>query len=247
MKKLVIVGMMLVAAGMAEAGLRALNPVPRGKSTNDWWIARFEQEKALAKTGEYPIVFIGDSITHLWDSPKHGLAVWNANFTNAPLKAINAGIGGDRTEHVLWRLRHGQLDDMKNAKAVVFMLGTNNSGHFKVEDEKPAATALGLEVILDTIREKCPNATIIVHPIFPRGPDAKDSTRLRNETVNEALRRYVVGKPKFVWCDFNDKFLLPGGALSKTMMPDLLHPGPYGYEIWAAAVVPEIKKALGVK
>ena len=241
MKKLVIVGMMLVAAGVVEAGLRALNPVPQDGATNSWWMTRFEQEKALAKTGEYPIIFIGDSITHLWDSPKCGLAVWNANFTNAPLRAINAGISGDRTEHVLWRLRHGQLDGMKNAKAVVFMLGTNNTW------DKPAATALGLEVILDTIREKCPNAAVIVHPIFPRGADAKDPARLRNEAVNEALRRYVAGKPKFVWCDFNDRLLLPGGALSKTMMPDLLHPGPYGYEIWAAAVVPELKKALGVK
>ena len=57
----------------------------------------------------------------------------------------------------------------------------------------------------------------------------------------------VLRRAKFVWCDFNDRLLLPGGTLSKTMMPDLLHPGPYGYEIWAAAVVPELKKALGIR
>ena len=242
MKKLLALAAFVLMIPASEAGLRALNPVPQNANTNSWWMKRFEAQKALAKTGEYPIIFIGDSITHFWESA--GRAVWNANFTNAPFKAINAGISADRTEHVLWRLRNGMLDGMKNAKAVVFMLGTNNAGHFKLEDEKPAATMLGLEVILDTIREQCPNATIVVHPIFPRGADAKDPTRLRNETVNAALKEYVAGKPKFVWCDFNDKLLLPGGGLSKTIMPDRLHPGPYGYEVWAAALKPVLSKAV---
>ncbi len=236
----------LLAAGM-QAGIKSVTPVPQEPATNSWWMRRFENEKKLAGTGEYQVIFIGDSITDFWGYPDRGLDIWNRHFTNGAMRAINAGISGDRTEHVLWRIGHGLLDGMRKAKAVILMIGTNNTGHRPLDDEKPAATILGVRLVIDSIREKCPQAVIIVHPILPRSANPEDEPRVRNETVNAAIKEYIAGKDKMVWCDFNDRLLLPGGRLSKTIMPDLLHPGAYGYEVWAAAVVPEIEKALGIQ
>ncbi len=64
---------------------------------------RHESFNVISKQGEAQLVFLGDSITHGWDGK--GKAVWEKNW--APLKAANFGIGGDRTEHVLWRLENG--------------------------------------------------------------------------------------------------------------------------------------------
>ncbi len=85
---------------------------------------RHESFNEISKKGEAQLVFLGDSITHGWEGK--GKAVWENHW--APLKAANFGIGGDRTEHVLWRLEHGNFDGLK-PKAIVLMIGTNNTGH----------------------------------------------------------------------------------------------------------------------
>ena len=85
---------------------------------------RHESFNEISKKGEAQLVFLGDSITHGWDGK--GKAVWEKTW--APLKAANFGIGGDRTEHVLWRLEHGNFDGLK-PKEIVLMIGTNNTGH----------------------------------------------------------------------------------------------------------------------
>ena len=85
---------------------------------------RHESFNVISKQGEAQLVFLGDSITHGWEGK--GKAIWTKEW--APLKAANFGIGGDRTEHVLWRLEHGNFDGLK-PKAIVLMIGTNNTGH----------------------------------------------------------------------------------------------------------------------
>jgi lysophospholipase L1-like esterase len=68
------------------------------------------------------LLFLGDSITDGW--AKGGKAIWDTRY--APLKAANFGIGGDKTEHVLWRLKNGNLTGIQ-PKVVVLMIGTNNN------------------------------------------------------------------------------------------------------------------------
>ena len=75
------------------------------------------------KQGDVDLVFIGDSITDGWQT-RRGKAVWEKYYGNR--KAMNAGIGGDNTEHVIWRIDHGNLDGLK-PKLAVIMIGTNNS------------------------------------------------------------------------------------------------------------------------
>jgi len=98
----------------------------------DWWTKRHEDKLAEAKQvgKSAQVVFIGDSITHNWE--KDGLPVWNRVYK--PLNALDLGFGGDRTENVLWRLLHGEVDGLA-PKVAVLMFGTNNTGH-RQEDPK---------------------------------------------------------------------------------------------------------------
>ena len=90
-------------------------PAPR---IADWWFARQAEKIGLMSKGDIDLLMVGDSITHNFENEQVGLKVWEKYFV--PLKAINLGFGGDRTEHVLWRLDH--LPVMEQApKATLFV------------------------------------------------------------------------------------------------------------------------------
>ena len=110
----------------SAAGVSTVPEMPSSEVKLKWWMPRHERVKALAAKGGYPVVFIGDSITHRWEKP--GKAAWDANFGSGDYRALNLGFSGDSTENVLWRLDNGELDGL-DPKAVVLMIGTNNTGH----------------------------------------------------------------------------------------------------------------------
>ena len=208
---------------------------------------RHESFNVISKKGEAELVFLGDSITHGWEGK--GKAVWEKTW--APLKAANFGIGGDRTEHVLWRLENGNFDGLK-PKAIVLMIGTNNTGHQgRPQKELNGAvyqctaeqTAEGVKAILAKLRQKCPDAKILVLGIFPRGANKDDKFRQQNEATNALVKGFADGQKVF-FLDIGAKFLEADGTLSKSIMPDLLHPNEKGYEIWAAAIEGRVKELL---
>ena len=205
-----------------------------------WWKKRFEEKIALVKQGGWELVFMGDSITHGWEGG--GKEVWAQNFGS--YKALNLGYGGDRTEHVLWRLDNGELDGYQ-PKLLVLMIGTNNTGHRPAEQETPEDTAAGIKAILDKIGQKSPTTKVLLLAIFPRGNKPDESARVRNDKVNALIKGYADGQ-RVMFLDFNKEMLEPDGTLAKEMMPDFLHPQAKGYAIWAKAVLPVIKEALGI-
>jgi lysophospholipase L1-like esterase len=208
---------------------------------------RHESFNVISKQGEAQLVFLGDSITHGWEGK--GKAIWTKEW--APLKAANFGIGGDRTEHVLWRLENGNFDGLK-PKAIVLMIGTNNTGHQgRPQKELNGAvyectaeqTAEGIKAILAQLRKKCPDAKILVLGIFPRGADKNDKFRQQNEATNAIVKGFADGQKVF-FLDVGAKFLEPDGTLSKTIMPDLLHPNEKGYQIWSDAIKADVLALL---
>ena len=240
--KILLLSVSILSLLPASAHLATDPAVPDALWTRGWWISRFEAKKAEAARCDYPVVFLGDSITHGWEGA--GSSVWTNNFLSGPYRAINAGFSGDRTEHLLWRLRHGQLDGL-DPKAVVLMIGTNNTGHRPLETESVLDTVLGVKAILKELEHRVPSAKVILHPIFPRGETVSDPLRLRNDHVNQALKAYVARNPQVLWCDFNARLVDAEGRLSHEMMKDLLHPGQVGYEIWARELRPYLDYALG--
>ena len=213
--------------------------------------ARHESFNVISKKGEAQLVFLGDSITQGWEKTgeKGGKEVWDKYW--APLNAANFGVGGDRTEHVLWRLEHGNFDGLK-PKEIVLMIGTNNTGHQgRPEKELDGAiyqctaqqTAEGVKAIVDKLKEKCPGAKILLLAIFPRGATPADKMREQNEETNAIIKNLADNKTVF-YMDIGAKFLQPDGTLSKDIMPDLLHPDAKGYEIWAEATEAKVKELM---
>ena len=208
----------------------AVVPVPRDKG----WMTRHEKMNERVKQGNVDLLMIGDSITQGWEGS--GKEVWQKYYGKR--NAVNLGIGGDQTQHVLWRLANGNIEGI-TPKAAVIMIGTNNSGGFTGEQ-----IAEGVKAIVDKLREKLPQTKILVLGIFPRGADEKDARRQVNTKANALIAKLADDKSVF-YLDIGPKFLSPDGTLSKEIMPDLLHLSRKGYEIWAESIDPTLAKLMG--
>lgn len=191
--------------------------------------------RAKEHPGNYDLEFIGDSITQGWEGS--GKSVWQAFYGRR--KAINFGVSGDRTQHVLWRFEQGQLEGIK-AKVAVVMIGTNNSNK---DDNSEADILEGVTAIVQQIRQRQPDTKVLLLGIFPRG-QTFSAQRGKISQVNEALARLEDGKHIF-YLDLGPKFIENDGSISKSMMRDYLHPGEAGYRVWAAAMEPTVKRLLG--
>lgn len=211
----------------------AVVPTSRTAPTN--WVARHEGFLAEAKQGNYELVFIGDSITDRWR--KQGLEVWNKFYV--PRHALNLGISGDRTQHVLWRLDHGELAGLK-PKAVVLMIGTNNTGQEKDGSARNSTSEViaGVTAVVEKIRTKVPQSKLLLLAVFPRGAVSAPQ-RAQIKEINSAIAKLDDGKMvKFI--DIGNVFLAEDGSIPKTIMPDLLHPSQQGYQRWAEAMEPTL-------
>ena len=204
----------------------AAYPLPRVD-----WLQRVKSNfsKADPLREKIQLVFDGDSITDGWQGA--GKTIWAARY--AKLNAFDFGIGGDRTESVLWRLSQGQMDGI-NPKLIALMIGTNNLGGYKNEQ-----IVEGIKTTVAEYQKRCPKAVILLQAIFPRGEHPTDPYRARIKEINAAISAFGDGK-KVIFVDFGDKFLNPDGTMSREIMNDFLHPTAKGYQIWAEAIAPVI-------
>jgi beta-glucosidase len=191
-----------------------------------------------AEAGEKAqVIFIGDSITQGWEGD--GREVWAKYYAHR--NAVNLGIGGDRTQHVLWRLDNGNIDGLK-PKAAVLMIGTNNSNG---EDNTPDQIAQGVTVILKKLREKLPGTKILLLAIFPRNENFS-AQRGKLAMINQVLQKNADEHDIF-WIDFGHKFLRADGTMPRELMPDYLHLSKRGYEIWAESIEDKLSTIIGDK
>jgi lysophospholipase L1-like esterase len=216
----------------------AVKPVPR----EGGWMKRHESFLERARKGDVDVLFLGDSITQGWEGP--GKKAWADQL--APLKAANFGIGGDRTEHVLWRITEGKELEGINPKAFVVMIGTNN-----MASNTAAEIAAGVTAIVKELRRQRPEAKVLLLGIFPRNSRPKEdgngqpveAVRDKIHYTNEKIAKLADGKSVF-YLDIGGKFLTQNGELTKEIMPDYLHLSEKGYEIWADAIRDALKSML---
>jgi lysophospholipase L1-like esterase len=212
----------------------AIVPVPRtGGATKRQSVVL---QRAKDNPGKCDIVFIGDSITQGWEGA--GKNVWTNYYSKR--KCLNFGVGGDRTQHVLWRFENGQLDGLQ-PKAAVLMIGTNNSNK---DDNTEAEILEGVTAIVQQLRQRLPETKVLVLGIFPRG-STFSTQRGKILQVNQALAKLADGKMVH-YLDFGSQLIEADGSISKKVMPDALHLSEAGYELWAKAIEPKLKE-LGVK
>ena len=213
--------------------------VPKQKNPERHQQFMKDKEAALAK-GPIRLVWIGDSITDAWRGGEQ-----NKVFTErwGRYNPLNLGISGDKTEHVLWRLENGELDGLsEGTKLAVIMIGTNNLGNRPTAT--PKDTAEGVKCIVARVREKLPNAKILLLGVFPRGKEPTSPFRAQIKTVNDTIKMLDDGKA-VKYLDISDAFLDDNGVLPTDVMPDQLHPSPRGYQLWADAIDPVIRQMMG--
>ena len=218
----------------------AIVPVPRtGSITNRQALVL---QRAKDAPGDYDLEFIGDSITQGWEGG--GKNVWKEYYGNR--KAINFGVSGDSTQHVLWRFENGQLDGIK-AKVSIVMIGTNNSNKNKDGTDSYTDNDIleGVTAIVQQIRTRQPDTKVLLLGIFPRAKTFSPQ-RGRLLEINQVLAKLADGQHIF-YLDFGSQYVENDGTISKSIMPDALHPNEAGYKIWAAAMEPKLKELLAGK
>ena len=210
--------------------------LPMTRGDEKWWRERDRAKTAEANKGTAELAFIGDSITQGWEGA--GKDVWKEFYSSR--NPINLGFGGDRTEHVIWRLTGRSFGKIK-PKVAVLMIGTNNTGHSM---QAPSEVAEGVEKILGILAKRSPKTKVLLLGVFPRGRTKENVARLNNVAINQIIRRFDDGE-RVHFLDIGKTFLDENGGLSKEIMPDALHLSPKGYQLWAEAIEPALKE-LGV-
>ncbi len=183
----------------------------------------------VASQGDIDVLFMGDSITDFWrnlDAPYAGKPVFDKYFGN--LKAANFGIAGDTTQGVLYRLQNGEGKGF-SPKAVMLMIGTNNTMQNNAEE-----IAEGIGAVVLELQKDFPKAKILLLAVFPRStPD--DPVRATITEINSKISKLHDGD-RVHYMDIGPRFLDDRGFIPSDVMSDGLHPTTKGYEIWAEAV-----------
>lgn len=216
---------------------------------NAAFVKLHESFLARGKEGPVGLLFIGDSITHGW-SGKDRAHIWDAYF--GKYQPANFGIGGDQTQHVIWRIENGELDGL-TPKVTVLMLGTNNTGP---TGHTAAEIAAADKKIVELIRKKIPGTKVIVLAVFPRGarkdkdgkiPDANITDAARRTEIINAVNRELAkldDGQNVRFLDINAVFLGQDGKIPFSIMPDQLHPNAAGYQLWADAMKPMLTELM---
>jgi beta-glucosidase len=219
-----------LAPGLSPAALAqgpaTVTPVPRQGN----WMKLHESFVARARKGNVDLLFLGDSITQGW----HENEVWKRYY--GPRRAANFGIGGDRTEHVLWRIQNGELEGI-NPRVVVLMIGTNNASSNTAEE-----IAAGIRAIVKELRTRSPESHVLLLGVFPRS-QKPDRTRAKLEEVNREIAKLDDGS-HVAFLDIGKAFLNPDGSIAREIMPDFLHLSAKGYRLWADAMEPTLWRLL---
>ena len=236
----ITVAILLVTTAALPQTTSTITPKPR---QSEFWLNRFDEINRRIEQGNIDLLFVGDSITHFWegtiypaDSKPHGTAgqvVWDEYYSQR--NAANIGIGGDKIEHILWRLDHGNIDGI-SPKLIVLLAGTNNA-----KDNTAAEIADGIVAIIDKLQLKLPDSKILLLSIFPRGEYPNDlRTILANASQTAAAR--IADKDNVYYMDIAANFLSNDGILSPDIMPDARHPNEQGYRIWAESIEPIVSE-----
>ena len=191
---------------------------------------------AQANKGPIDVLLVGDSITMQWG------AAWQKHFGNH--KTVNIGIGGDKTQNVLWRLDHGGVEGLE-PKLVVLMIGNNNCFFTPETGIEPAAK--GIKACVDNLREKFPKTPVVVVKVLPaHAPGNAFYEDIKK--INAALDGLKLdGDPMVHLLDLTTDFVNADGTLKKDLFsPDAIHlTQEGGYELYATKLKPLVEKLLG--
>ncbi|MCC7250122.1 MAG: hypothetical protein IT473_15985 [Lysobacter sp.] len=210
------------------------------------------------------LVFLGDSITDFWQLDENpwvtgqffGKQSWDESFTGEPAenRALNLGISGDRTEHVLYRILPasagglGQLDAPELQPDVVLVLiGVNNTW----AEETPVVDSVvaGIVQVLTAVHARKPEARIVLQSLIPTNDPAKNRDALL--PINRRLVDLAASPPFSAFVSYLDLYPLfvdaAGEQIGGYFVSDGVHPNRNGYRIWRDRLVPYLRELRAEK
>ncbi len=188
-----------------------------------------------ASKGNIDLLFHGDSITDWWVQGDANKAMFQKYFGD--MKTANFAIAGDTTQGVLWGLKNGEGQGFQ-PKAIMLMIGTNNTGTLSAPEIAEGVGAVVLEM-----RNDFPNAKILLLAIFPRGVPG-DPVRDKIADINKIISKLDDQRHVF-YMDIGPKFLDEKGYfLPDSFRADNLHPQAKGYDIWGSAVKDKLAELM---
>jgi len=223
--------------------------VPSDRLSEPWWAAR--HKAVLEAARQHPdtqLLLIGDSITNNYDKAdlpdENFQPTWKQFYE--PRKALNLGFSGDTTAHLLWRLDHGEVDGL-HPKAVVLLIGTNNTGHHNQSAEE---TEIGIDAVIADLEDRLPETNILLLGILPS--EISDSKSERDRAINQYLAICYGENPRISYLDIGSIFY-KSGALNAALFYDPrlpqhgkpLHPDTNGQRMMAEAIEPTLAKLMG--
>jgi lysophospholipase L1-like esterase len=217
----------------------AVAPTPKLEQDSYDWYGRHAAVLDLQEKTRPEIVLVGDSITHFWSGEpmanhRNGSNSWERTFGSHAV--LNLGFGWDRTQNVLWRLDHGEMDGL-TPRTIVLNIGCNNfSATANARANTPEEVCSAIQLICDRLLAKSPASRLVVMGVFPRGASPADPKRALHRKLNELLAAALARIPQVTFLDIGSKFLEPDGSLSCDMFFDGTHPANKGYAIWGQAL-----------
>ncbi len=198
------------------------------QSSSSWWIDLHKNHIAeSAKKQDVKYIFIGDSITQQWLTQP----VWEKSFANS---ALNLGIGGDQTCHLLWRLENNPNLKNVNPESVIILIGTNNIGH---NENTPEETVEGIVKISETVTDIFPKSNQILLSVLPRGENKEDSYRIKVNEINDLLQKQNFNSEQIDLLNIGNIFLEKDLTIKKEIMHDYLHLTEEGYNRFANSLI----------
>ena len=206
---------------------------------------------ARGKAGPVGLLFVGDSITAGWANATR-THIWETYY--GKYQPANFGIGGDQTQHVIWRIENGELDGL-SPKVTVLMLGTNNTSAAPI-GHTSAEIAAADKKIVELIRAKMPGTKVLLLAVFPRGAKKDAAGKITDSAITDAARRTEIINAVNLelaklddgvnvrYLDINASFVGQDGKIPFAIMPDQLHPNTAGYQLWADAMKPLLTEMM---
>ena len=213
-----------------------------------WWASRHNTIIETIRTRQdAQLLLIGDSITNNYDKSnppdENFQPVWKEFYETR--HALNLGFSGDTTAHVLWRLRHGEVESL-HPKVAMLLIGTNDTGRGHTEEQ----TEAGIDAVVSELERRLPETRILLLGILPS--DGSPAKTQNDRAINRYLAACYGEHPRVTYLDVGSIFyqrdtlraaLFYDPRLSPARQP--LHPDTIGQRMMAEAIEPTLAKLMG--
>ena len=206
---------------------------------SDWHSVAEDITKTL-EGKQLKLLLLGNSITQGWGGNRQAVSSKPGKLAMDQVLGENqwesAGISGDRTQNLLWRLQHGNYNACHPQNAVI-TIGINNllSG-----SDSPENVAEGIIAVAKEAKKQLPNTRIILFGLLPSGKEGTSEIRIKCDKIHQMLSNTKIKGVEYV--NPTSWFTEVGGTMKPGLYSgDYIHLTSDGYKVWAAEIYKLIK------